>query len=210
MTMSPLIAVAVTVSLALGLSSAWATTDKQDRVDSKTEALDLSLGNSRQDQPGGQNARTLRQDAREVARHGDARNLPDELRERLVELAGRPHSQLPLTVFNEAEDPSQLFQYYLLGNHSPSFKAKVALTAFRGDKTLAELAEQFDVHPNQIQDWRRKLLDKADQVFVGGGSSRSESEHEVKELHAKIGQLTMERDFLEQGLKRIHGPRGKK
>ena len=95
-------------------------------------------------------------------------------------------------------------------NHSPSFKAKAALAAIRGDKTLAELAEQFDVHPNQIQDWRRKLLDKADQVFDGGSSSPPESEHKVKELHAKIGQLTMERDFLEQGLERIHGPRGKK
>ena len=95
-------------------------------------------------------------------------------------------------------------------NHSASFKAKVALAAIRGDKTLTELAEQFDVHPNQIQDWRRKLLDKADQVFDGGGSSASESEHKFKELHAKIGQLTMERDFLEQGLERIHGPRGKK
>jgi transposase len=95
-------------------------------------------------------------------------------------------------------------------NHSPSFKAKVALAAVRGDKTMAELAEQFDVHHNQIQDWRRKLLDQADQVFGRGGASPSESEHKVKELHAKIGQLTMERDFLEQGLERIHGPSGKK
>ena len=95
-------------------------------------------------------------------------------------------------------------------NHSASFKAKVALAAVRGDKTMAELAEQFDVHPNQIQDWRRKLLDQADQVFGRGGASPSESEHKVKELHAKIGELTMERDFLEQGLERIHGPRGKK
>jgi transposase-like protein len=94
-------------------------------------------------------------------------------------------------------------------NHSASFKAKVALAAIRGEKTLAELSEQFDVHQNQIQDWRRKLLDQADQVF-GRGGSPSESEHKLKELHAKIGQLTMERDFLEQGLERIHGPRGKK
>jgi len=94
-------------------------------------------------------------------------------------------------------------------NHSASFKAKVAVAAIRGDKTLAELSEQFDVHQNQIQDWRRKLLDQADQVFGRGGSA-PESEHKVKELHAKIGQLTMERDFLEQGLERIHGPRGKK
>jgi len=95
-------------------------------------------------------------------------------------------------------------------NHSASFKAKVALAAIRGDKTLAELSKQFDVHQNQIQDWRRQLLDKADQVFDRGGSSPAESEHKVKELHAKIGQLTMERDFLEQGLERIHGPRGRK
>jgi transposase-like protein len=95
-------------------------------------------------------------------------------------------------------------------NHSPNFKAKVALAAFRGDKTIAELAEQFDVHPNQIQDWRRKLLDQADQIFDRGGSSAEDAGHKVKELHAKIGQLTMERDFLEQGLERIHGPRGKK
>ena len=95
-------------------------------------------------------------------------------------------------------------------NHSASFKAKVAVAAIRGDKTLAEISEQFDVHQNQIQDWRRKLLDQADQVFGRGGGSPSESEHKLKELHAKIGQLTMERDFLEQGLERIHGPRGKK
>jgi transposase len=95
-------------------------------------------------------------------------------------------------------------------NHSASFKAKVAVAAIRGDKTLAELSEQFDVHQNQIQDWRRKLLDQADRVFDHGGGSASESEHKVKELHAKIGQLTMERDFLEQGLERIHGPSGRK
>ena len=95
-------------------------------------------------------------------------------------------------------------------NHSASFKAKVAVAAIRGDKTLAELSEQFDVHQNQIQDWRRKLLDQADRVFDHGGVSASESDHKVKELHAKIGQLTMERDFLAQGLERIHGPSGRK
>ena len=95
-------------------------------------------------------------------------------------------------------------------NHSASFKAKVAVAAIRGDKTLAELSEQFDVHQNQIQDWHRKLLDQADRVFDHGGGSASESEHKVKELHAKIGQLTMERDFLAQGLERIHGPSGRK
>ena len=95
-------------------------------------------------------------------------------------------------------------------NHSPKFKAQVALAAVRGDKTMPELAEQFDVHPNQIQDWRKKLLDGAEDVFESGSSVQEDSEEKVKELHAKIGQLTMERDFLEQGLERIHGPRAKR
>ncbi len=95
-------------------------------------------------------------------------------------------------------------------NHSSVFKAKVALAAIRGDKTLGELAEQFEVHPNQIQDWRRKLLDHAAGLFERNARASEESEHKVKELHAKIGQLTMERDFLEQGLERIHGPSAKR
>lgn len=95
-------------------------------------------------------------------------------------------------------------------NHSSAFKAKVALATIKGDRTLAELAEQFDVHPNQIQDWRKRLVESADTVFGGGQQQREERDEKVKELHAKIGQLTMERDFLEQGLERIHGPSGKK
>ncbi len=78
--------------------------------------------------PGSQNARTLRQDAREIRRRGDVRFLPGDLKSRLVELAGRPHSALPITVFNEADAPSQLFQYYLLdttGFQPNVFTAKI-------------------------------------------------------------------------------------
>jgi transposase len=95
-------------------------------------------------------------------------------------------------------------------NHSPAYKAKVAVAAIKGDKTLVELSEQFDVHPNQIQDWRKRLLDDAETVFGKGQQQREETDEKVKDLHAKIGQLTMERDFLEHGLERIHGPNGKK
>ncbi|MCU7929133.1 MAG: transposase [Candidatus Thiodiazotropha sp. (ex Dulcina madagascariensis)] len=94
-------------------------------------------------------------------------------------------------------------------NHKSSFKAKVALAALKGDKTLAELAEQFDVHPNQITEWKRQLLENADQIFGQSQRQAEGNEHKIKELHAKIGQLTMERDFLESGLERIHGPTGK-
>jgi transposase len=81
-------------------------------------------------------------------------------------------------------------------NHSAVFKDKVALAAIKGEKTLAELAEQFDVHANQIQDWRRRLLDNADELFGRGAQHKEETTENVKELHAKIGQLTMERFFL--------------
>ena len=83
-------------------------------------------------------------------------------------------------------------------NHSPAFKAKVALAALRGDKTLAELAQQFDVHPNQISDWRSQLLDGAAGVF--GGDATTDPAVDLKALHAKIGQQALEIDFLSGAL----------
>jgi transposase len=86
-------------------------------------------------------------------------------------------------------------------NHTPAFKAKVALSAIKGDRTLAQLAEQFDAHPNQITSWKAQLEEGAADVFApGGGSGTSPPAVDVKSLHAKIGELTLENDFLEGAL----------
>ena len=86
-------------------------------------------------------------------------------------------------------------------NHTPGFKAKVALDAIKGDRTLAQLAEQFDVHPNQITTWKAQLEEGAADVFgPGGGSGMAQPTVDVKSLHAKIGELTLENDFLEGAL----------
>ena len=87
-------------------------------------------------------------------------------------------------------------------NHLPGFKAKVALAALKGDKTLAELADKFDVHPNQINDWRRQMLDNADTVFGSTSDQHKADEEHLKTLHAKIGQLALENDFLSKALGR--------
>jgi transposase-like protein len=86
-------------------------------------------------------------------------------------------------------------------NHTPIFKAKVALAALKGDRTLAQLAEQFDVHPNQITSWKTQLEEGAANVFgAGGGKGAAQPAVDVKSLHAKIGELTLENDFLEGAL----------
>jgi transposase len=86
-------------------------------------------------------------------------------------------------------------------NHTPVFKSKVALAAIKGDKTLAELAQLFDVHPNQITQWKAQLLEGAAGVFGPlAGTGPATAAVDVKSLHAKIGELTLENDFLEGAL----------
>jgi transposase len=85
--------------------------------------------------------------------------------------------------------------------HAPSFKAKVALAAIKGDKTLSELAQQYDVHPNQITAWRGQLVEAASGLFgLGETVSAPAPAIDVKTLHAKIGELTLENDFLSGAL----------
>ena len=84
-------------------------------------------------------------------------------------------------------------------NHTPAFKAKVALAAIKGDRTLVELAEQFDVHPNQITSWKAQLEGGAADVFgPGSGNGAAHPAVDVKSLHAKIGELTLENDLYER------------
>ena len=85
---------------------------------------------------------------------------------------------------------------------SDQFKAKIALEALRGDKTIQEIAAKYQVHPNQVSTWKRQAVEGMAEVFARGGRAQGPSEAEVKELHAKIGRLAVENDFLSQGLKR--------
>ena len=86
-------------------------------------------------------------------------------------------------------------------NHSPDLKAKVALAAMKGDKTVAQLSEQYGVHASQITTWKDQLLAGAANVFgPGGGSASVAPAIDIKALHAKIGELTLENDFLEGAL----------
>ena len=86
-------------------------------------------------------------------------------------------------------------------NHSPTFKAKVALAAIKGEKTLAELAQLHDVHTTQIAAWKAQLLEGAPGVFGSASPGQSSGTGvDLKTLHAKIGELTLENDFLEGAL----------
>jgi len=88
-------------------------------------------------------------------------------------------------------------------NHGSAFKARVALEAIKEQQTLVELAQRFQVHPNQIAQWKKQLLDRVEEVFSNGKPEQPSSD--VKDLHAKIGQLAMENDFLSVALGRMGG-----
>ena len=87
-------------------------------------------------------------------------------------------------------------------NHTPGFKAKVAIAAIKGERTVAQIAEQFDVHPNQVTTWKAQLEGSAADVFGAGSGTATTAAPtiDVKQLHAKIGELTLENDFLEGAL----------
>lgn len=106
---------------------------------------------------------------------------------------------LPITGLGRGRKVSKKMTRRKRRNHQAGFKAQVALAALKGDKTLAELASQFDVHPNQITEWKAQLLRQAAEVF-GGSRPDSSAGPDLKTLHAKIGQLTLENDFLEHAL----------
>src|SRR5438128_9901264 len=95
-------------------------------------------------------------------------------------------------------------------NHTAAYKAKVALAALKGDKTLAELSEKFDVHSSQIVQWKTQLLEGAMGVFLTPAEKRESQGPSVKDMQAKIGQLALENDFLAGALGRIDGASAKK
>lgn len=87
-------------------------------------------------------------------------------------------------------------------NFTDQFKAKIALEALRGDMTFQEIAAKHQLHPNQVSTWKRQAMEGMAEVFAKGDKPNGPTEAEIKDLHAKIGRLAVENDFLSQGLKR--------
>jgi len=94
-------------------------------------------------------------------------------------------------------------------NHTPAFKAKVAVAALKEDATLADLSAKFDIHANQIVEWRTKLLEAATSVFMTA-AEKKDTGPSMKDMQAKIGQLAMENDFLAGALGRFDDASAKK
>ena len=95
--------------------------------------------------------------------------------------------------------------------HKPEFKARVALEAMKGEQTVGELASRFGVHPTMIHQWKKALVEGAAEVFQRGRTTAEPADAgHIKELHAKIGELTVERDFLEHGLRLLPGRSAKR
>ena len=87
-------------------------------------------------------------------------------------------------------------------NHSPEFKAKVAIAAIKGDETLNQLSERFAINSNLIVKWKQQLLDSSSEIFASGKGLAPDREAEIKDLQAKIGEITMVNDFLSKALGR--------
>jgi transposase-like protein len=87
-------------------------------------------------------------------------------------------------------------------NHSPDFKARVALAAIKGDETLSELSRRFEINSNLVVKWKKQLLENSAEVFASGNGMAPDREAEIKDLQAKIGEITMVNDFLSKALGR--------